>query len=110
MNIIFLKRLLFGFAIVALGVLALLPAQQLHLPLLNWWDKAQHFLAFTVLALLGIWAYGSVQIRVLGSLVLYGALIEWAQYLSGWRSGDWRDFLADAAGVFVGWGLIRWRY
>lgn len=105
-----LKRGLFWSAVLAIGVLALLPGEHLQLPLLNWWDKAQHVLAFLVLTLLGMLAYSWAQARVLGGLLLYGVLIELAQFASGWRYGDWHDVLADAAGVFVGWGLIRWRY
>lgn len=110
MNSTLLKRLIFWSALLGIGVLALLPPKHLQLPLFNVWDKAQHFLAFVVLTFLGIWAYAAAMTRVLGCLVLYGALIEWVQFLSGWRSGDWHDWMADAAGVFVGWGLIRWRY
>ena len=40
---------------------------------------------------------------------MYGALIELAQAASGWRYGDWRDWVADAVGVvvaYLGWSVI----
>jgi hypothetical protein len=39
---------IWALAIVAVTVLALLPIQHLQLPVFNWWDKAQHALAFVV--------------------------------------------------------------
>ena len=36
-------------AMLAVTVLALLPVEHLQLPVFDWWDKAQHTLAFTVL-------------------------------------------------------------
>ncbi len=97
----------------AVLVLTLLPAQQLqHLPL-NFWDKAQHALAFGVLALLGVWAWPhrAYRFRLFAALLLYGAAIEVAQHLTGWRHGDWADWAADAAGVAAValWNLARHR-
>jgi MYXO-CTERM domain-containing protein len=36
---------------------------------------------------------------LLVGLVIYGGCIEWAQHLTGWRHGDWADWVADSAGV-----------
>jgi hypothetical protein len=56
-------------------------------------DKAQHALGFAGLAFLGLMAYpGRVRVRVLMlGLALFGAGIELAQWLTGWRQGDWQD-------------------
>ena len=36
-------------AMAAVTVLALMPIEHLQLPVFDWWDKAQHALAFVVL-------------------------------------------------------------
>jgi VanZ family protein len=92
----------------ALGftLLALLPVDRLPpVPLFNWWDKAQHALAFGVLTLLARlgWPKGSVWRQALG-LVAYGVLIEFAQAATGWRHGEVADAVADAVGVVAGLG------
>ncbi len=35
-------------AMAAVTVLALMPIEHLQMPVFNWWDKAQHVLAFVV--------------------------------------------------------------
>jgi VanZ family protein len=35
-------------------------------------------------------------------LVLLGAGIELAQWLTGWRQGDWQDWIADCVGLVMG--------
>ena len=42
-------RLGWYLAMVAVTVLALLPIEHLQMPVFDWWDKAQHALAFVVL-------------------------------------------------------------
>ena len=80
--------------------LALLPAQDLSPLLFNWWDKAQHALAFAVLTTLGLLAYPHrPALAVGGGLLALGGAIEIAQLLSGWRQGDWQDGLADGVGI-----------
>jgi VanZ family protein len=101
---------LFFCALLSVTVLALLPTEFLSSPVFNWWDKAQHALAFTVLGILGFVAF-PVRIRQLAlGLVLYGVAIELAQLAVGWRFGEWEDVLADISGVMVA-GLVRslWR-
>lgn len=79
------------------------------------WDKAQHALAYAVLALLAGWALlplvtSSVRawryalIFALG----YGVLMEVLQaLLTSGRSGDVVDILANAVGGLVIYGLVR---
>ena len=98
---------IWALAMVAVTVLALLPIQHLQLPVINWWDKAQHALAFVVLtggALL-LWAGASV--RVVIGMIAYGAGIELTQWAVGWRFAEWADLAADAAGVVGAWLLVR---
>lgn len=104
-----LFRVLFWSAVLVMGVLALIPSRHLQIPLFDWWDKAQHALAFAVLTVLGLRAYAAAWPRVLVGLLLYGVLIEVAQHLSGWRVGEWPDALADALGVCLAWCVFRVR-
>jgi VanZ family protein len=91
-------------------LLSLVPAEQVP-SALHFWDKAQHALGFAGLVFLGLMAYPNRIRLLLLSLLLLGAGIEVAQWLTGWRQGDWQDWLADCAGLVLGsiaWRLIRW--
>ncbi len=97
-----------GLAMGVVTVLALLPIEHLQLPVFDWWDKAQHALAFMVLtgwALL-LWPYAPMRVAL--SMMAYGAGLELAQWAVGWRFAEWADLAADAVGVFVAWGLVWW--
>ncbi|MDH4450564.1 MAG: VanZ family protein [Rhodoferax sp.] len=93
-------------------VLSLLPTEQLPGSLM-FWDKAQHALGFAALAMLGQWAYPQDALRMRVGLLLLGAGIEYVQALTGWRQGDWLDWLADAFGIAMAAGAMavwmRWR-
>ena len=88
---------------VAVLVLALMP-QSAHLPSTGW-DKSNHLLAFTVLALLGQWAYPRRSMSVLLGLLAFGALIEGLQSLTPDRSAEWADWFTDALGLLLCWWL-----
>jgi VanZ family protein len=102
-----LRKALFWACFLAINILALSPAP--YLPeIFNWWDKAQHAIAFAVLAVLAVLAYpeGSKR-RIAFLLIGQGVLIEVLQYFSGYRYGDWQDAVADGVGVLVGFGVVR---
>ncbi len=44
---------------------------------------------------------------LLAGLLAYGALIEVLQSFTPNRSADWRDLVADAVGLALGWGAGR---
>ena len=74
-------------------------------------DKYGHALVYFVLT----WWYGqlcgprsALDRRALAFVALGGA-IEIAQSFTGYRSCDWRDFLADVLGVAAGYALARTR-
>jgi VanZ family protein len=77
-----------------------------HLPTTGW-DKANHALAFAVLAVLGGIAYPGRLVRVLVALLAYGALIEVLQSFTRYRSGEWLDLLADGIGLLLAWPVAR---
>ena len=105
----FLKTL-FWMSFVAINILALSPAPYLPpLEIFNWWDKAQHAIAFATLAVLAVLAYPeALKRRIAFLLIVQGVLIEVLQYFSGYRYGDWQDALADGVGVLLGLGLVAW--
>lgn len=86
--------------------LSLMPAERIP-PTLNFWDKAQHALGFAALACLGLPGYAHQARRVVLGLTLFGMAIEVLQHLSGWRHGDWLDWVADCAGLLLGYTVWR---
>lgn len=101
-----IRSALFWLGFIGVGVLSLMPSA--YLPSQSWdiWDKAQHVLAFVVLGLLGLAAYPQLPCRVGTGLLLYAVAIEIAQSATGWRQGDWQDWVADVFGLVLAY-LIR---
>lgn len=102
-------RLSFWLLVLATLWLSLIPADQVP-SAFSFWDKAQHALGFAALAFFGLLAYpGRIRLLILG-LTLLGAGIECAQWLTGWRYGDWQDWVADCSGLVIGylaWMVLR---
>jgi VanZ family protein len=103
-------KFLFWASFMGINVLALTPAPYLPpLEIFNWWDKAQHAIAFATLAVLAVLAYPEAsKRRIAFLLIVQGVLIEVLQYFSGYRYGDWQDALADGVGVLLGLTLAAW--
>jgi len=100
-NLFFIK-VIFWVAFFIYGFLCLIPFSYLPSDLFDWWDKAQHVFAFFCLSGLGIMAYQKQIGKVAIGLFFYGGLIEILQWLTGWRSGEILDWLADSIGVLLG--------
>lgn len=69
------------------------------IPLFDWWDKAQHAIAFSILGALAWLAYPQRRFIGMSYLAIYGGVIEILQWLSGWRFGEWSDWFADIVGL-----------
>ncbi|MFZ2736843.1 MAG: VanZ family protein [Burkholderiaceae bacterium] len=95
-------------AMALVTVLALLPVEHLQLPVFEWWDKAQHALAFVVLTGWAMLLWPSRVSRVVPGMLAYGGAIELAQWAVGWRFAEWSDLAADAVGVLLAWMLVGW--
>ncbi len=67
------------------------------------WDKVNHLFAFAVLTVLGRRAYPGYPAPMMLGLLAYGALIEVLQHLTGYRTAELLDLLADGAGLVIGW-------
>ena len=99
---IFLIKIVFWIVCFVFGFLCLTPTAYLPSGLFNWWDKAQHVFAFFCLSGLGILAYKQTIGKIAIGLIIYGGCIEILQWLTGWRSGDLADWLADDIGILLG--------
>lgn len=105
-------RLLAVLASLAIAILLLIP---LPAPVEGFGppesDKAMHVLLFGVLAVLWAWALRAATLRrltaVAAAVALYGGALELLQTLTPYRSCDWRDFAADAAGALLAVGAWR---
>jgi VanZ family protein len=102
-------KFLFWTSFVAINILALSPAPYLPpLEIFNWWDKAQHAIAFGALAVLAVLAYPEASRLLIAVLLMgQGVLIEVLQYYGGYRFGDWQDAAADGVGVLLGLAMVR---
>lgn len=92
----------------AMLLLTLSPAPYLKpLSSFTFWDKAEHGLAFALLAWLALRVWPARPLRLLLVLLAFGGAIELLQAATGWRSGEWADWLADGIGLGLGW-LLWW--
>lgn len=103
-----MARRCFWALLLSLAVLSLMPTDYLPPQVFSLWDKAQHALGFAALSLLGLRAYPRQAWRLAAGLLVFGGAIELAQAATGWRHGEWADWLADAVGLAVG-ALLAWR-
>jgi VanZ family protein len=99
----------YGLAVGVLLYLCLAPAKDL--PPATLWDKAEHAIAWFVLAAIGLAFWPTRPGRIAGFALALGALVEVLQAtLPFGRDGDWRDWIADSVGVAAAlllWALVR---
>ena len=109
-------RLWFGLGLLACaGLVYVCLMPQPPQPDIRHFDKFEHALAYCVL---GAWFAAILPrryLRVCIGLPLLGATIEVLQSLTGYRSGDVLDMVANIIGIGVGLacaraGLMRWLY
>ena len=93
-------RFIFFPAVIAVLVLSLLPSSSLP-SMGGLSDKVQHAFAYLMLGVLGLVAWPRRAGTVLLALLAFGAVVEVLQGLSGSRSAEWGDLLADAIGLAV---------
>ena len=105
-----LIRITFWCSAIVLAIASLVPVDLLPQQAATIWDKGQHAFGFAWLVLIGLLAYSHKPWTVLPALLVYGGVIELLQAATGWRYGEWLDFLADGIGVVMGtllWLVIR---
>lgn len=98
----FIAKIGFWLACIVFGFLCLIPVPYLPSGLFDWWDKAEHVLAFLSLSSLGVLVYQKSISKVLIGLLVYGGLIEILQWFTSWRSGDFADWVANGIGILIG--------
>ena len=94
-------RLVFGLSIAVLTAASLTPIDQLPPQVMDVWDKAQHAIGFGWLALWGLLAFPHHAKHVAIALLLWGGVIELLQLATGWRYGEWLDWMADGIGILL---------
>ena len=95
--------------LLAVVVTSLMPTAELIYFVPDFNDKVAHFAAYF---LMGLWFAGSLDPQryawLAVGLCTLGALIEGAQFAMGLgRQADWRDFIANALGVFTALAFAR---
>jgi len=101
-----LLRLGFWLSLIALTIASLVPVPMLPPQVMSLWDKAQHALGFAWLGALGLLTYPRRIWAVVVGLVVWGGAIELMQWGTGWRYGEWSDWLADVIGITA--ALLLW--
>ncbi|MDM7942988.1 MAG: VanZ family protein [Hydrogenophaga sp.] len=105
-----LIRIAFWCSAAALVIASLMPVDLLPPQAASIWDKGQHAFGFAWLALLGLLAFEKRPWTVVVGLVILGGVVELLQAATGWRYGEWLDFLADGVGIVFGATLwLAWR-
>jgi VanZ family protein len=66
------------------------------------WDKLNHLLAFSVLAVVAAMGFAAAWWRIAAALLAYGGLIEILQAFLPPRGADLADLLTDGLGIAVG--------
>jgi VanZ family protein len=95
----------YGLAVAVLLYLTLAPARDL--PKEHLWDKAEHSIAWLVLAGVGLAFWPARPRLVAGFAFCLGALVEVLQWAMPFgRDGELRDLFADGVGIAV--ALLAW--
>ena len=97
-----LIRVAFWCSAVTLVIGSLIPVDLLPPQAASIWDKGQHAFGFGWLALLGLLGYEKRPWTIVIGLVILGGVVELLQAATGWRYGEWLDFLADGVGILFG--------
>lgn len=94
--------IIFGCCLLFTTIMALIPVPEVP-DLFNFWDKAQHALAFVTLTVMASFGFPKKLKNVYLGLFLYGASIELMQmFFTTTRVGEVSDFIADSLGISIG--------
>ena len=102
-------RLMLVLLLCAVTWLALAPAPPRLLS--TGWDKLNHALAFSTLAVAAAMGFTAARWRIGAALLAYGALIELLQAFLPPRQADLADLMTDGLGIAIGLLLaqgLRW--
>ena len=104
MNALIINRISLLFYTFLIFSLSLINLNHEALPDFSNWDKIQHALAYIGFALLSAAASNSLKqyIFLLCACLLFGALIEYLQGLTAYRTASLADALANSVGLLIG--------
>ncbi len=104
-----MKRLGFWCAVIAVGVVSLLPRETL--PETGLWDKLEHAAAYAILCVAGVVSYPRKRARLalLIGLAMYGGALELLQSFVPGREASIADVIANTFGVVIGFAASRFR-
>ena len=71
-------------------------------------DKVFHILGFAWLTYFALRVFSERVGFIIVGLFLYGLLIEALQGISGWRTAEGADVMANIIGILFGYGLRNW--
>ena len=92
--------------VLATAVASLVPAPPT--PDISYGDKLTHIAVYGLLATFFAGIYRRMRYpRIAVGLILMGGLLELLQSTTGYRMGDWSDFLANGMGVLLGLVVCR---
>ncbi len=102
-----LKRLVFWCAVIAVGLVSLLPRETL--PETGLWDKLEHAAAYAILCVIGVVSYPRkrTHLVLLIGLAMYGTALELLQSFVPGREASIADVIANTFGVFIGFAASR---
>lgn len=76
---------------------------------LAWLKHSDKVLHASTFALLAVWFSGQYRrpsyLRVAAALLVFGLLIEFCQFLVGYRQADWLDMAANTIGIILGFAI-----
>ena len=95
-------KLVFWCAVIAVGVVSLLPRDAL--PETGMWDKLEHAATYAILCVIGVVSYPRRRTRLalLIGLAVYGIALESLQSFVPGREASIADVIANVFGVVIG--------
>lgn len=98
-HFLLISRLMLALTLMIVLVLSVMPVEQV--PLSNWNDKLQHWLAFVAISGLvdASWPGSRFNWKKMLFVITYGVLIELCQSFTGYREMSAADLFADIVGT-----------
>ncbi len=102
-----MKRLVFWCAVIAVGLVSLLPRETL--PETGLWDKLEHAAAYAILCVIGVVSYPRkrTHLVLLIGLAMYGPALAWLPSFVPGREASIADVIANTFGVVIGFAASR---
>ncbi|OPY70243.1 MAG: VanZ like family protein [Syntrophorhabdaceae bacterium PtaU1.Bin034] len=102
-------RLVIGFQLVLLVIVASLMPHPPHTAYFKGSDKVAHFAAYMTMTFWFAWTFPvrSVRLKIGAVFLILGAILECLQWLSGYRTFEYADMAANGLGVLCALTLTQ---